>query len=105
MTFHTACRQCLLQHIAGVPERAGSVREMNRSSTLTKRCQFGFNQVQDVRSAGTIEPRLNRHLRLKFRNTSGEKEVEIVKGSRMHLVQLLLHVADKCRPVIPRVLV
>jgi hypothetical protein len=59
----------LLQLFAGFPERPGGVGEMDRPSTSTKRCQFGFNQVENVHRTGAIEPKLNRHRGVKFRNT------------------------------------
>ena len=102
MTFHIACCPCLLQLIAGFPESAGSVRKMDRASAFAERCEFIFNQFEDVHGgACPIEPKLNRHPGLKFRNTPGGKAGEVVRGSRMHLVQLLLPVADNAGQRIP----
>jgi hypothetical protein len=68
MTSHIAC-PCLLQLIAGFPERAGSVLEMDRATASAERCEFIFNQFEDDHGACPFESKLNRHPGLKFRNT------------------------------------
>ena len=77
------------------------MREVDRASAFAERCQFSFYQFEDVHGACPIEPKLNRHPGLKFRNTPGGKAGEVVRGSRMHLVQLLLPVADNAGQRIP----